>query len=207
MTNTDTATETVSDLDRYTANIVAVYRSATPEQIAQGMAWYADAAGIAADFSRRYGYTLDQCAGVIAALSPMNSWGNNVRLAERFLKEGGLTSGYLTKMLAKGRAILGGAPLADVLTSNKISAFAECILSAGNTRAVCVDRHAQDIALDIRHTDSARPALGKRAYALIADAYRAAGDTLGVSPARVQAITWVTWRRRYWSEGAFDLAK
>lgn len=45
--------------------------------------WYVGANKIAADLGKKHGYTTEQSAGVIAALSPQNEWDNNLGLAER----------------------------------------------------------------------------------------------------------------------------
>jgi hypothetical protein len=196
MTNTETLPTPSA------ANVIDVYRSATPDQLAAGLGWYADARRIADAFAVKYGVTREQAAGVIAALSPLNSWGANINLAGRFLEAGGLHAGYLGKMLAKGRAILGGTEPLDVLTSDKIRNFYLCIISAGQTEAVCVDRHAYSIAVAERTVNV--PSLGKRRYAALAATYTEAALELGVTAAQVQAVTWVAWRARYWNEGAFD---
>jgi hypothetical protein len=188
-----------------TRNILRVYRSATPAQIAAGREWYAEAHRVAHTLAGRYGVTPDQAAGVIAATSPLNSWAANVRISERILAAGGLSEGYLTVGLRKADAILAGADIVATLKSDKVVNFFECIRANGETQAVCVDRHAADIALGVRHTDATRPSIKGRRYAELADAYRRAGARVGVSPAVLQAITWLTWRNRFWAVGAFDL--
>jgi hypothetical protein len=191
-----------------TVNVTRVFRSATDAQIAAGLDWYAAAYRDASALADRHGVSADVASGVLAALSPMNSWGANKAIADRALAAGGtLTSGYLTLGLTRAnRIILGEAP-ADVLysrTAHKVLAFYHCIATAGDTDTVCVDRHASDIAWGKRHNDATRPGLPTSRYNLIADAYRAASRILGHSPARVQAVTWVAWRERYWAAGAFN---
>lgn len=188
-----------------TRNILRVYRSATAEQRQAGIDWYRVAYETATGLASVYGTTPDIAAGVIAATSPLNSWGANVKLTERILAAGGLTSGYLSVGLRKADAILAGGDIPTILHSPKVVNFYECIRANGLTSAVCVDRHAYDIAVNIRHTDGTRPSLTSKRYAAIADAYRRAGAREGVSPAVMQAITWLAWRRRFWSEGAFDV--
>lgn len=194
-----------------TRNITRVFRTATAEQRAAGFDWYADAHDTAKEFAATYGVTLEQAAGVIAALSPLNSWGANVKLARRMIASGGtMTTGYLTVGLTKARAILAGADPAELLTSDKVAAFYHGIVTRGATDRVTIDRHAFDIAVNIRHTDATRPNIGKRVYRDASAAYVRAARILSreigmeVSAAQVQAITWTTWRNRYWSVGAFD---
>lgn len=194
-----------------TRNVTSVFRSATPEQIAAAMDWYADAHRIAQVLADRYDVTLATAAGVIAALSPLNSWGHNVNLAARFLATpGGLKAGYLSANLAKARRILAGERPEDVLTSDKVGAFYEGIVRAGNTDRVCVDRHAWAVAVNHRYADGAVPTLKGKRYESAQDAYRKAARILSreygirLTAAQVQSVTWIVWRARYWAAGAFD---
>lgn len=190
-----------------TRNITRVFRTATPEQVEQGMAWYADARRIATALAGQNGTSVEVAAGVIAALSPLNSWGANVNLAARLMAAGGLSEGYLKIGLRKANAILGGTEPLAVLTSDKIRNFYLCIAAGGETDAVCVDRHAYSLAVAHRFNESEgdkMPNLSKGRYAETADAYRRAAVRLGVHAAQVQAVTWTAWRSRFWAAGAFD---
>lgn len=193
-----------------TRNVTSVFRSATDAQVERGMRWYADAHIIAASLADAHGITADAAAGIIAALSPLQSWGANVNLAARLIAAGGLTSGYLTNGLNKANAILAGASPVDLLTSNKVRAFYYGIREAGQTDMVCVDRHAYSLAVSTRFTGDAMPTLTGKRYAATAAVYVRAADILSgergerIHPAQVQAVTWVAWRARYWAEGAFD---
>ena len=194
-----------------TRNVTSVFRTATPEQIAAATDWYADAHRIAEVLAERHDVTLATAAGVIAALSPLNSWGHNVNLAARFLATpGGLTSGYLTANLTKARRILNGERPEDVLTSGKVGAFYEGIVRAGNTDRVCVDRHAWSVAVNHRYAEGNIPKLTVKRYEAAQDAYRKAARILSreygirLTAAQVQSVTWIVWRARYWAEGAFD---
>ena len=192
-------------------NITRVFRSASEEQHVNGRSWYLDANSIANALSSAYDVSFEQAAGIIAALSPMQSWGNNVNIATRFIAAGGLQSGGLKANLAKAQAILDGADIVSTLRGNKVVAFFHCIVANGLSDAVCVDRHAYDVATGIRHNDATRPSLSDKRYAECVDAYQRAARILSrewgapISPAQVQAVTWVAWRARYWSEGAFDV--
>jgi hypothetical protein len=194
-----------------TQNVTAVFRSATTEQIVGALDWYKDARAVAATLAATNNVSVETAAGVLAALSPLNSWGHNINLAARFLATpGGLTSGYLGAGLSKARAILAGADPADLLTSPKVSAFYAGIISAGATNIVTVDRHAYDIAVNRRLTDDTRPKLSAARYRTVATTYQRAAKILSteigekISAAQVQAVCWVVWRARYWAVGAFD---
>lgn len=190
-----------------TRNVTRVFRTATPAEIEAGALWYRDAHEIATAMGIAYGTTTEIAAGVLAALSPLNSWGANVNLAHRFLAAGGLDAGYLSLGLAKARAILGGANPERTLNGLKTVNFYRSILTAGR-EGVCIDRHAYSIAHNARTVDT--PKLGPKRYAEIAQCYTRAARILSrelgeeITAAQVQSVTWVLWRRRYWAEGAFD---
>ncbi len=189
-------------------NMTRLFRTATPEQITAGSAWYAEAHGIAAGWAKRYGVSVSVAAGVLAALSPNNSWAANVKLAERFIAAGGLTAGYFRQGLTKASRILAGEDPLSVLGGLKITNFYLSILTEGR-EGVCIDRHAASLAANVRQTEGVH--LTPKQYAEHADAYKRATAILqregyAVTVAQVQSVTWTLWRNRFWAEGAFDLA-
>lgn len=192
-----------------TRNVTRVFRTATVEQIAAGADWYRDAHEIATALAVKNGITVEVAAGVIAALSPLQSWGANINLAARFLAAGGLDAGYLSLGLAKGRAILKGAPIEHTLRGDKIRNFFRSIITEG-AEGVCIDRHSYSVAVNERSFDTTMPKLKGASYERVAECYRRAAKILSneyetvLTPAQIQAVTWVQWRRRYWAEGAFD---
>lgn len=193
----------------HTRNITAVFRSADADLIAEGIAWYADAREVADALAARNNVPVHVAAGVLAALSPLNSWGNNVNLAARMLASGGtLDRGYLSVNLAKARRIVAEGTLA-ALGGLKVNNFYLSIITGG-AEGVTIDRHAWCIAHNDRSRSNNIPKLSAKRYAEIADKYRRASVILSreygmpLSPAVVQAVTWVVWRRRYWGAGAFD---
>lgn len=188
--------------------IAELFDSVDVADVMAGIEWYGEARDIAGILAERYGVTVAQAAGVIAATSPLNSWGANVQLAERILATRDFTSGYIRLGLGKCERILAGEDIATVLNGAKITNFWESIMSAGES-GVCIDRHAFDIAVGVRHTDETRPGIGVRLYAACAEAYVQAAEMVsreGVTftPAEVQSVTWVEWRKNFWRAGAWD---
>lgn len=192
-----------------TRNVTRIFREATAEQVQAGMDWYADARRIAGVFADRYGVTVEIAAGVIAALSPLNSWGANLNLAARFLDAGGLDAGYLKANLAKARAILAGAEIESTLSGLKVTNFYRSIVSAGR-EGVCIDRHAYCLATNDRAVSNDVPSLSPKRYAELVECYVRAAKILSrelgeaITPAVVQSVTWTVWRNKWWSAGAFD---
>lgn len=201
--------KSVATLAPSVRNITKLFRQATAEEVETGAQWYADAFALVSKLAEGYALPPRVVAGIVAALSPLNSWGNNVNLANRFLAAGGLNAGYLGSQLAKARAILDGAPIEETLGGEKTINFYRSILSAG-TDGVCIDRHAWSLAVNHRYTEGNIPSLKGKRYAAAVDAYQRAAVILSreagtaISPAQVQSVTWTLWRRKFWAEGAFD---
>jgi hypothetical protein len=191
-----------------TRHITAVFRTATPKQLDAGMSWYADAHAFAAGLASTYGVSVAQASGIISALSPLNPWGNNKRLAERFVREGGLTEGYLSRGLASAQKILDGTDVLDVLRANKTRNFFMSILTEGD-QGITIDRHAYSLAVNTRFGDN-MPKLSDKMYAATVEMYRRATVILSaeydmrLTPAQTQAVSWVQYRSRFWSENSFD---
>ena len=192
-----------------TRHITRLFRTATPEQIVAGAAWYEDAHEVATALATKNGVTLEVAAGVLAALSPLQSWGANVNLAARFLAAGGLHAGYLSVGLAKARAILAGADPVVTLAGDKTVNFYKSIVTRGR-EGVTIDRHAWSLAVNVRYAEGNIPTIKGKRYAHAVEAYKRAARILSreygieITPAQVQAVTWVLWRNKFWSVGAFD---
>lgn len=197
-------------LEPSTRHITRLFRQATLEQVKAGRAWYAEAHAAAVRMSAEHGVTVEVAAGVLAATSPLNSWGANVRLADAVLAAGGTkTDGYLGLGLRKANAIIGGADVEATLNGTKTRNFYRSILTEGR-EGVTVDRHSWSVAVNHRYEGGVIPSLSDKRYESAAECYRRAARILSreygtdLSPAVVQAVTWVQWRLMWWSEGAWD---
>ena len=169
-------------------NILAAWHNATPLQVLEGRAWYANAHALAlqlGDGNVRKG------AGVLAALSANCQWARNVRLAREAFATG-QARGHFGDALHKAQTILDGTDPADVLPmSAKTGQFFLCISEPHNATAVCIDRHAHDIAIGRVFGAQDRGLSTSSRYDILAAAYREAARRLGELPSVVQAITWV----------------
>lgn len=193
----------------HTRNITSVFREADADLIEEGVHWYSDARLIADAFAAKHSLPVHVTAGVLAALSPLNSWGNNVNLAARMFASGGtLDRGYLGANLAKARRIMAEGTI-YALGGLKVNNFYLSIITGG-ADGITIDRHAYCLAHNDRSMTNDIPKLSAKRYAEIAERYRRASVILSreygmpLSPAVVQAVTWVVWRRKFWNEGAFD---
>lgn len=177
--------------ERYVQNIISVWESATDDELATGRAWYPTANKIAdmlADGDIRLG------AGLLASLSPQTTWWLNVELAADAYDTGN-PARHVGDALSKAAKILAGIDPEDVLPMfRKTGQFYRCIVDPSDTEAVCIDRHAHDVAVGEVYGSQDRGLTAKGRYALIAHCYREAAQRLNELPMTVQAVTWVVWR-------------
>jgi hypothetical protein len=87
----------------------------------------------------------------------------------------------------------------EILNGPKVTSFYRCI--TGDQDDVCVDGHALSVYLGERIPISKTPSISPLLYTTVQRAYRIAAtcsDALCghvLTPAQVQAVTWVTYRR------------
>ncbi len=183
----------------FTDNILTTYRRATPADIAEGLSWYTRANALAVELA---GEDYRQACGVIAALSPLLSWTKN----EEYAKLAYTLRGYdIEEMLSympcldssarKALRIANGESPEDVLGGLKVTAFFHCIAEPLTTPFVCVDTHAMHIAEGVINPYKKSSTISKAKYTLYANAYVEAAAMVGMSPANMQAITWIAHRR------------
>ena len=193
-------------------HIVGMLGLASAADIEQGKQWYQNAYDIALRFIHTYPeLRLGQAIGVIAALSPNNKWARNVADAEAMIK---LWHQGIDPRIAKVCTFNNNKQKAacilelesvdteniqDILSGQKVVAFFRCI--SGFTDTVCIDGHAFAIFMGERIPITQTPSIGKGLWDAITRSYILAAaksyDICGVklTPAQVQAVTWVTYRR------------
>lgn len=187
--------------------------------------WYAEAKALCAEWSARCRHaTLGDVVGIVAALSPQSGWLDQLKWTSRILQQLRTADFSDTSTTAEGYRIavaelsshipgpgfnsnkrkaariwLGEEPL-EVLSGPKVRAFYVCIMSAGQTDQVCIDRHAWSLAVGL---EGASLHLTPKRYRETVAAYSAAAALLRASHAslaakltapNVQALTWIYWR-------------
>ena len=174
--------------------------------------WYSDAHAWADSLATAFGLPVETVVGVVAALSPLNGWESQLEWTPRILRAWGDVDRSRAVETAGGwipgpglgankrkaaRILSGEAPL-SVLGGSKVRAFFANIM--GDETAVCVDRHAWaiatgDVAGDVSIT-AKRYRETVAAFTCAAANLRAAFPALSdvLTPAGVQALTWVWWR-------------
>lgn len=186
------------------SNILAVYGMATADDLREGLAWYQTAhqwCRVQAGSNRPH--LIARNAGIVAALSPLNGWGNNKRKAAeviskrgRIVVEPGKPNGIgLGKNVAKAIAIYNGGDPMEILGGDKVLAFYQTILDPMGDIDPVIDRHAFDIAVGERTDEKRRGILSRKGvYSEFAAAYREAAKIAGIGSAQMQAVTWIAWR-------------
>jgi hypothetical protein len=195
-----------------TRNISAMLQLATAADIHEGKEWYDRAYKYALRLIHTYPVTMGQAVGVIAALSPNNKWERNCldadRLIDTFIQGGDLTSCKVCtygKNKQKAIDILSiespdSEAIENILSGQKITAFYQSIM--GQTSAVCVDGHAYSVFMGQRIPTSRTPSISPALYDAIVRSYKLVSERSTelcgeyLTPVQVQAVTWVTFRRR-----------
>ena len=189
-------------------NIKAVYLLATTQEKIDGARWYSSANEIAMQLAIDYGLTLQTTAGVIASLSPRNKWSRNVidaeNLIETFVRDPESAANVKVCTFGKNKEkalnILKADQdfytenVRDILKGPKLIEFFNCIL---HVEDVCIDGHAYCIFNGSRTSLKDVPSIGVKLRAEIKSDFKKAAAKFKISPAEMQAITWVTWRRIY----------
>lgn len=179
------------------ANILRTYNRALPGDVATGLEWYPEANRIMREWSHSTGRSVANVAAVTAALSPQLRWERNLILADDLIhgREPSINgvirtnwdkaSALYTWQLEDTRFVFKQGP--------KVHNFSHNL--EGDYSYVTVDTHAAEIAAGM---PLAGMSVGTEArYNKVVQAYRAAGQESGLSPAMIQAVTWVTWKRMY----------
>lgn len=177
--------------------VLSTYLQASVEQEDSGLHWYRYANATACSLAEAHGLTVDQTAGVLAALSPQLSWGKNIAEAVRLITTD--KANQTEDPIRKGRLILQGIPPQGALGGRKVRSFYVNIRHPDRPGPVTVDRHATGIVLgrpvgtgpDYRQIER----IG--VYALCAAAYRGAARELHVLPHEAQAVAWTVWRDQH----------
>jgi hypothetical protein len=176
----------------YIDNILAVFDSADEQAVREGTEWYSAMAVIMREHSRLSGYSVAQCAAVYAANSINTPWTRNLALAASAIDNRGMSNGTLGMVIRKVNAILQGSDIDSTLSKDKNNLKLKNFYRnlSGDFDAVTVDRWAHRVATN---GEKSNVPTGKL-YNEIADAYRTAAAMRGVTPAAMQAITWVVMR-------------
>ena len=188
-----------------TKNIIAIYKLATPNEIAEGIYWYLNANKDCQEIADKFNIPKHIVCGSLSALSPNNKYERNVQnahdLIEAFMNGQDMDSVKVSTyhtMKQKAWSILQQMPSYEetltILNGQKIKSFFRNIM--GDESEITIDCHARNIYYNDRQgLTTPNTHVGKLEYANIQKAYQRASKKLGIKAYELQAITWVTWKR------------
>lgn len=180
-------------------NIIAVYNyvvlNSSNVDIVNAANWYPIAHAWCGDVANAYGLSVEQVAGITAALSPQINWTKN-KLQTTLLIEKMAAGLPLVGLMAykanvlKGERIYNGEPVLDVLGGKKVRSFYNNLML--NSSSVTIDRHALHIALHGTSNDEKSGSITPTdaLYTLAENAYVDAARIIGILPYALQSITW-----------------
>lgn len=197
-------------------SILGTFFMASPAEVQEGEQWYRNAERIAEELSDKFRLSMEQAAGIIAALSPQNPWERNIQDAHNICHAyniGGKDAAQNVRVgtfgankhkaiaILKCDGLTDYVTVCDILKGQKVINFYLSIL--GHDDAVCVDGHAYSIWLGERVSTNDTPKITPKLYQRISDDYIQAthkiNEIMGnrYLPSTVQAITWVVHRNLY----------
>ena len=203
------------DLSTLTADsIIGTWFLSDTEDRQIGLTWYSNAYAISDRIATELGFSVDQIAGAIAALSPNNKWERNCQDAEnlaRAIKAGIDTDSVKVCTFGNNKAkaikilssAVDSAEIVSILRGQKVVAFYLNIARNGDTDCPVIDGHAFNIARgtvsNLREVPSITPATFEHLQDLYRDAARQVSARTGetISAGQMQAMTWVSYRRRH----------
>lgn len=176
-----------------TRRLLSLFDGANDDQMAYGLDWYSAAHTFCVGLAERYGVSVDQAAGIVAALSPRVEWGLNMRLADELVRTGACKG--LSGNVRKAQRILAGEAPLSVLGGNKVRSFYDNIARPDTSATVTIDRHAIDALLGTVGDDVSRKVLERvGVYEQASGIYRRAAALRSVPAHVMQAVCWVVWR-------------
>lgn len=187
------------DRESHISSLLSWYSRAPEDVKDEGRGWYDAQRELIRELSRTHGIEIETIAAVVAALSPMTRWTQNVagtiRLIRAFEKgpyaEPPRNATLFYKNTQKAWTILHGAePRLAFVNSPKVEAFWRNLM--GDENAVTVDTWMlRAMGEGERFVNGLKP----KPYRDLADDIREAAHRVSETPAAFQAIVWVQIRR------------
>lgn len=177
------------NVEQVIKRISRVFNRATEDEFKAGMTWYNEATGIVYDLSEASRYTVGQVAAAMAHLSPRLRWNQNVAAIELLVLEDFIPGYVMSGPAGRARkALLAADPEATFGKKAKktLNFSRNC---AGDVNAVTIDVWAARV---VGITESQLKLEG--VYEAIAHCFRLAAKRAGITPAQMQAITWIVVR-------------
>ena len=149
--------------------------------------WYVQAHHICEHWAKQYGYTVPQVVAIVAVLSPLQPWRQNLRWAKEVLSKERPKCYGLKANQQKALDIKDGKPINNVVSGEKVKSFYACILRP-HCNSVVIDRHM----LKLLRVD--KSAITKKQYGFLAEKIAARAKYWRMTPGQFQAVLWL-WQR------------
>lgn len=170
-------------------SIMDTWKRATTQQRRMGALWYPKAYGVACVLASVGDITVQAATAVLAHLSPRTQWVITIRGAFALVTTG-QAPGHMRANVARARAALASDDPLATINGPKTRSFVANIL--GDLNMVTIDVWALRVACG----SSADAAMIRRqdGYDNIVDQYRQVATKVKVTPAVLQATTWIVAR-------------
>ncbi len=193
---------------RIIRNILDFYYLASLQEMVDGRKWYTEANKFANQLAKRFNITVQQSAGIIAALSPQTTWDVNRTFAVKFLLNPAKFTKKNKAQTDKCKAILdetNEGSIYNLLSTSKAGKgyglktkrFFLNILHP-ELSFVTIDRHAWCICIQPVDKVAAMPEqiqLSEKQYEFIERCYIEASKQVNLRPSELQATVWLVYRR------------
>ncbi len=184
------------------SRITSVFEEACDTDFAKGSTWYFDVNKLCreiADSSDFTHITPIHVAGIIAALSPMRSWTDNINKAREAVWSGAARG--LGHTVETTSIIWHGFDPEIVIsrTGNnpKVYSFFKNIAYPETSDDVTIDRHMWNLLFDdLGVVEKAGLRFKDREYKWAAAQFRQVASEIDLLPHQLQAISWLAWRRK-----------
>jgi hypothetical protein len=177
------------NVEQVVKRISRCYNKATDQQVVDGMVWYSDVVTFITELAEGSPFTVDQVAAAMAHLSPRLRWKQNVAAIENLVLDGWVPSYVMSGPAERAIKALIAANPEDTFgkKAKKTLNFSRNV--SGCPTSVTVDVWAANV---VGVAESELKLTG--VYEAIAHCYRLAAKRAGVTPAQMQAITWIVVR-------------
>jgi hypothetical protein len=174
------------EINHVARNYRKLVAAATDDQVLLAETWYDDAREAAREVADNLSTTLDVGAAIVAAYSPLCTWGDNKNRALRYSRGEDVGGVYASNIKLLEIRLRGTA----ALTGLKVAAFARAIL--GDPAAVTIDTWMFRAAWTIR--EAGRLAPTARDVTICIDALNRVANQSNMSPRDCQALIWIVAR-------------
>jgi hypothetical protein len=183
-------------------NLNRVFMQADAMEMSEGMSAYQRYHDSMEEFANYYGNTIEGTVGAFVALSPNNSYAQNLRSLASVLKgvnEGVPVENIITSTFPKCRArafacASGKMNFLQEAKGQKTRAFYQNIVDPTDNHPVTVDGHMYG-AWKGEYTKMTDAKVSQRLYGVISGDIREIAFYHHLLPHQVQAILWFTWKR------------